>query len=351
MNASIWTLNEYLFALKEHKIEGVSRPFDTKSPYIVEMGPIATSLKLPEITLEEFIPPTAQVIKKLYLVLQPVLEELVQSEQFDRNAKYGSLSASAVAKAYLFNAINKIYKKTAVQLTPAQIAYQDFLRRVSDSLVDEIPPEKFCEHIVEHSLVKDFYSIVSHFTLEYPDKSSLLTHFFKKQAYVLAYKTSMLSEKELEDELTSHLKETLLQLIKLNEDKTVKKRSSLFFSSSDKSAKLPDAEQIRNIHDMERILSYFDQFLRYILKHQSKDVSVIILKEIKNNPFFMNSLPEEKEQLEKKGLVEKNIKRLQKQIDSSLKLISAHQNQMLRLKEEGLTPSSEKITAQDRPLL
>lgn len=152
MRTTTWKLDNYLLALKQVDLNDSIRPFDNRSHIQVELGSAANNLYLPEFSPEQCTSPDTELIHQLYQVLRPPLQELEASGEFDWDARYGSLTAADVAKAYLLAAINNLMLKSKWQLKQQERACYKLLCDLSEALVEGKSPDQVLEDMAKKKL-------------------------------------------------------------------------------------------------------------------------------------------------------------------------------------------------------
>lgn len=274
-------LEEYLTTLLSGEYR-TSRPFDKKSDITAVMGPEAKALKIPDIPMEQIIPPRDTIIKGIYLLLEPVLNELVKNNAFDWQLSYGALSAKDVAKGYLFNAITSSMLKDR-PFAPQELGLQIFLRHVSDAYVDGISAEKAISTFAGKPHVQSqFGSMVTSMSLIRPTKQDLINCYIADSRFVMAYQASLFTESEFEKGVCDDLKQTLLMVMDL-----VKKHYKPHFWNKTKAAFNLNAKRINETSDIPTLLDYFSSVLREIRKTNSRSFMDETLNTIKKSSFFL----------------------------------------------------------------
>ncbi|MFC7781374.1 hypothetical protein [Legionella taurinensis] len=274
-------LEEYLTTLLSGEYR-TSRPFDKKSDITAVMGPEAKALKIPDIPMEQIIPPREMIVKGIYLLLEPVLNELVKNSAFDWQLSYGSLSAKDVAKGYLFNAITSSMLKDR-PFTPQELGLQIFLRHVSDAYVDGISAEKAISTFADKPHVQSqFGSMVISMSLTRPTKQDLIKSYLADNRFVMAYQASLFDESEFEKGVCDDLKQTLLTVMDI-----VKKHYKPHFWNKNKEAFSLSPKTINETTGIPALLYYFSTVLKEIRKTNSRTFMDETLTEIKKSSFFL----------------------------------------------------------------
>lgn len=276
-------LEEYLTTLLSGEYR-TSRPFDKKSDITAVMGPEAKALKIPDIPMEQIIPPREMIVKGIYLLLEPVLNELVKNSSFDWQLSYGSLSAKDVAKGYLFNAITSSMLKDK-PFTPQELGLQIFLRHVSDAYVDGISAEKAISTFAGKPHVQSqFSSMVISMSLTRPTKQDLINTYLADNCFVKAYQASLFDESEFEKVVADDLKQSLLMVMAI-----VKKHHKPHFWNKTKEAfsRLNSETTINETMGLPALLYYFSTVLKEIRKTNSRVFMDEALTEIKKSSSFL----------------------------------------------------------------
>jgi hypothetical protein len=326
-----YSLDDYLQALMKGKIKNVVRPFDSNPKYSVKFGKIASNLYLYKRKPSQFIPLTEEVIASVYDELRPVLNELTNSAFFEWNTTYGNLDSKSIARAYLFNAFNKVChsqdNKNKIFITAEDQALSELLMSVSDALVEGVKVEDCLQYLSEHKGKKQLESIVSYASLNNPDPVSLLIELIGKKKYVQALKTSMIDAEDFEQALCQNLREPLLNILKAIQDnqKRLSKRMSFMslFKDADTSIQLPIETQIIKTKSLSDLLTHYESIIHYV-SVKTENQQAEFLKSLVNIPFFfgyLNQLPENLNSAEK-------INKLKQQVSKTKEAIEAHKSSM-----------------------
>lgn len=249
------------------------------------MGPEAKALKIPDIPMEQIIPPREMIVKGIYLLLEPVLNELVENSAFDWQLSYGSLSAKDVAKGYLFNAITSSMLKDR-PFTPQELGLQIFLRHVSDAYVDGISAEKAISTFAGKPHVQSqFGTMVTSMSLTRPTKQDLINSYLADNRFVIAYQASLFDESEFEKGVSDDLKQSLLMVMNI-----VTKHYKPHFWNKPKEVFSPlNLKIINETMGLPALLYYFSTVLKEIRKINSRVFMDETLTEIKKSSFFLRN--------------------------------------------------------------
>ncbi|QBR84365.1 hypothetical protein E3983_08315 [Legionella israelensis] len=320
MRTTTWKLNNYLLALKQVSKKDTIRPFDKHSHVQVELGHEANHLSLPELSPEQYIPPSLKIINQFYQILQPVLLELEETDEFDWDAGYGNLSAKDIAKAYLYSAFNNIIQKKELSAIKKKMDYQEFFHDLCDALVEGKSAEEVLEHVAHrHYISKTFDILIDSLSIDYPSKAALIVYFKNKQLFNMAYKTSLFEAEDIEQALTLRLQKVLLNAIHY-----VKLRKSL---KKNDICPLPDKNIIETTNDLTKILDYYDSLMDVLLKLDSESIKRNVINEIGASAFFKKLIPDEWNSSSKSVI--SCIKNIQLAIESANKhLLSQHKRKL-----------------------
>lgn len=222
MAASSMSVEEYLLLLKEGKIEA-PRPFDKKKES-VELGPKAQALTLPAFEIESIIPPSIDLVKKFYQLLQPLYDEIFDNTQFSLDGKYHQdsntfIEPQAIIEAYLFNAILRTLPK--VSFTQQVLASHVFLRHICHSLAYKIPVDNAIKQFHQFSHTKTQVTTIFNEAEGYINQGQLIHYYIKSQEYRKAYITSIIPSDLYESHLGKSieaLKDSIATALKTYEE-------------------------------------------------------------------------------------------------------------------------------------
>lgn len=311
---TVWTITDYLRALKQGQVI-TRRPFDSQTGCAYELGEHAKALVLPELNLERIIPPKIDFIRQLYLLLQPVLLEITENSEFQWYETYGEITARELAKSYLIYAITTATPQHIHPLSRQHFAYQDFLRQVSEALVDEIAPEHAPDYFRQRPHIqKEFDTMLLTLNVDCPTLPALIVFYKNREMYSMAYKASLFLEEEFERGISEQLKPVIQNLANL-----VRAKPSRIFKSS--KIILPESEEIDAVEDLPQALRLIERVLQKALDINSKKLNLEIIQYIKSNCSFMTNRVNYQENHSKQEL-QKQLKELLLVLESTRNSIS-----------------------------
>lgn len=279
-------VNDYLSTLKSRAVL-TKRPFDTNTTEAaIELGLAARTLTLPVLTMERMLPPGKSTIETFYRVLKPVLQELEHYDEFDWTQNYGTVTAKDVAKGYLFNAIAGAREKDTL-FTAQEIAFQVFLRHVSDALVDGIEPDNAVESFKKKShVLSQFNSMVLSLSMQIPTKDALIESYVAENQYTKVYLASLFTDEDFEKKICQELHKILIPVIDL-----INEQRKPHFWNKTKTRSDLDKIKMSEPSDLIEMIGHFSKVMEELQQLNKIALTGNVLSLIhSNSPFFRDSI-------------------------------------------------------------